>query len=120
MTNKKEQLAQIFDEAWHNPKVEAKDLPTYILEQLISQGLATPDSVLNDEGVRKSYENLSEAENFDYTNYRKRPRKVSNSMVFEFKKAEPATLSLPPMEEMVSIQGQMNQVINNVGMPSDF
>jgi hypothetical protein len=120
MTNKKEQLAQIFDEAWHNPKVEAKDLPSYILEQLISQGLATPDSVLNDEGVRKSYENLSKLKNFDYTNYRKRPRKVSDSMVFDFEEDQSATSMLPPMEEMVSIQSQMNQVINNVGMPSDF
>jgi hypothetical protein len=120
MVNVEKQIAQIFNEAWHNSKIESKDLPAYILEQLISQGLASPGSVLDDEGVRKSYANLSEAENFDYTNYRKRPRKVSNSMVFEFKKAEPATLSLPPMEEMVSIQSQMNQVINNVGMPSDF
>lgn len=50
MSNKKEQLAQIFDEAWHNPKVETKDLPAYILGQLILQGLATPDSVLTMRG----------------------------------------------------------------------
>lgn len=81
---KNQAIAKVFHDAWMNVEVEATDLHNYILDQMVEQGLCTPDSVLNAEGVRKTYENLSRVNNFDYTNYRKRPRKKAETLVFDF------------------------------------
>ena len=81
---KNQEIAKVFHDAWNNPDVEATDLHNYILDQMIEQGLCTPDSVLNAKGVRKTFKNLSRSTGFDYTNYRKRPRKKAETLVFDF------------------------------------
>jgi hypothetical protein len=81
---KNQEIAKVFHDAWNNPDVEATDLHNYILDKMVEQGLCTPDSVLNAESVRKTFENLSKSTGFDYTNYRKRPRKKVEALVFDF------------------------------------
>lgn len=122
MTDKKEQIAKIFHEAWHNTEVEAKNLHVYILEQLISKGFATPDSILNEEGVRKSYESLGKAKGFDYSNYRKRPRKGIDTMVFDFEDDEiqAEIRSIAPIGELVNVHEGIEQRMTTNNYTTDF